>query len=117
MLRLFDTHASTFKEWQVTRYEQEGDTYMLHIVAVLKDDSRLEIRDDAFNDGQRKYAYHWMEADGSLRRRWDNAPHWPNVATAPHHMHRPEQHNPASSTITNLEDLLTFIQDSLTKEQ
>lgn len=74
MLRLFDTYALLFKSWRVVRYEQEGSAYMLHVSAVLSDDSRLELRDYLFADGSRKYTYHWMEADGALRLRWDSAP-------------------------------------------
>jgi hypothetical protein len=110
MLHLFDAYASLFKSWQIVRYEQEGQTYMLHITAILTDDSRLELRDYLFVDGSRKYAYHWMEPDNRLRRRWDNAPHWPDLSTAPFHVHRPEQPFPEPSTITNLEELLAFIQ-------
>jgi len=113
MLRLFDTYASLFKSWRVVRYEQEGDAYLLELSAVLVDDSRLQLRDYLFADQSRKYAYHWMEVDGTLRRRWDNAPHWPNIATAPHHMHSPGQEMPVASTITNLEDLLQFVQSWL----
>ena len=110
MLELFDTYASLFKSWRVIRYEQEAETYLLQLSANLQDDSRLELRDYLFADGSRKYAYQWMEADGTLRRRWDNAPHWPDVATAPHHVHLPGQETPEPSTVTNLEDLLCFIQ-------
>jgi len=109
MLELFDTFASLFKSWRVVRYEQEGEMYMLHISAYLHDGSKLELRDYLFADGSRKYVYQWMEADGSLRCRWDNAPHWPEIATAPHHVHTPGQRMPAESTITNLEDLLAFL--------
>jgi hypothetical protein len=56
MLRPFDTYASLFKSWRVTRYEQE-------------------------------------------------------VATAPHHTHLSDQDTPEPSTVTNLEDLLHFIQN------
>jgi len=83
---------------------------MLQLSAVLLDDSRLELRDYLFADGSHKYAYQWMEADGTLRRRWDNAPHWPSVTTAPHYVHLPDQEMPELSIITNLEDLLCFIQ-------
>lgn len=113
MLQLFDTYASLFKSWRVVSYEQEGDAYLLQLSAVLLDDSRLELRDYLFADGSRKYAYQWMETDGALRRRWDNAPHWPSVATAPHHAHLPGQEMPEPSTVTNLEDLLCFIQSWL----
>ena len=116
MLRLFDTFASLFESWRVVRYEQEGETYMLPISAHLQDGSKLELRDYLFADGSRKYTYQWMEADGSLRHRWDNAPHWPDIATAPHHMHMPDQHIPAASTITNLEDLLAFLAKSSQRE-
>jgi len=111
MLELFDTYASLFKSWRVTCYEQEGEAYLLQLSALLQDDSCLEMRDYLFADGSRKYAYQWMEADGTLRRRWDNAPHWSDVATAPHHVHLPGQETPEASIVTNLEDLLHFIQD------
>jgi len=86
---------------------------MLHISAILQDGSHLELRDYLFADGSRKYTYHWMENDGQLRRRWDDAPHWPGIAAAPHHVHAPGQKEPLPSTIANLEDLLEFIQDWL----
>ncbi|MBI1925832.1 hypothetical protein HYR99_16480 [Candidatus Poribacteria bacterium] len=34
-----------------------------------------------------KYSFHWQNAQGKLRRRWDNAPHYPNLPNAPHHVH------------------------------
>ena len=34
-----------------------------------------------------KYAYHWQDKEGQLRCRWDNAPHWPDMPTHPHHKH------------------------------
>lgn len=94
MLHLFDTQVSLFRAWRVVNYEQEGEAYALQVTAVLRDGSRLEMREYVFADGGRKYAYHWMAADGSLRRRWDNAPHWPEVATAPHHLHLSGQTSP-----------------------
>jgi hypothetical protein len=111
MLHLFDQYASLFRSWRIARYEQEGDAYLLHMSGVLVDDSRLELRDYLFADGSRKYVYQWMESDGTLRRRWDNAPHWPGVPTVPHHVHLSGRTMPESSTVTNLEDLLRFIQD------
>lgn len=93
MLKIFDT-ATFLKSWGVRHYEQEGDAYMLVVSATLVDNSRLEIRDYLFADGSRKYAYQWMEQDGSLRRRWDNAPHWPSVNTAPHHSHTADNLTP-----------------------
>ena len=116
MLHLFDQHAALFQSWAVTRYEREGDAYLLQIRAVLQDGSLLEIRDYLFADHSRKYAYQWMEENGALRRRWDDAPHWPDVDTHPHHVHLPDEEQPATSMVTNLEDLLRFLQDWFASE-
>lgn len=115
MLHLFEQNQDLFQSWYVIRYEREGDAYLLQMGAVLKDGSRLELRDYLFADGSRKYAYHWMEPDGQLRQRWDNAPHWPEVASNPHHTHLPDQEIPEPSTITNIEDLLGHLRDGLKK--
>lgn len=117
MLRLFDERTSLFRSWHVLRYDQEGESYLLHMSATLSDGSRLEIRDYVFADGRRTYAYQWMEANNSLRRRWDNAPHWPEITTTPHHMHSPGREMPEASTVTNLEDLLQFISGWLASTQ
>ncbi len=113
MLHILDAHAALFRSWQVIRYEQEGEAYLLQLTAIMRDDSYLELRDYVFADGRRKYAYHWMETGGELRRRWDNAPHWPKISTAPHHVHIAGKDEPEPSTVTNLEDLLRFIKDWL----
>ncbi|MCA9962942.1 MAG: hypothetical protein KC423_01820 [Anaerolineales bacterium] len=111
MLYVFEQNKAIVASWKVLRYEQEGDAYLLQLTAVLHDDSRLELRDYLFIDGQRKYAYQWMDANGGLRRRWDNAPHWPDIATQPHHVHLPNSEYPEPSTVTNLEDLMAFLQE------
>ena len=33
------------------------------------------------------YSYQWMDADGTLLRRWDNAAHYPRLRGFPHHVH------------------------------
>lgn len=110
MLHHFERNAALFESWTVNRYEREAEAYLLSISATLKDGSRLDLRDYLFTDRSRKYAYQWMENDGTLRRRWDNAPHWPDVETDPHHMHLPDRAHPVASTVTNLEELFTLLQ-------
>ena len=34
-----------------------------------------------------KYSFHWQDANGQLRKRWDNAAHHLEVLTSPHHLH------------------------------
>ncbi len=33
------------------------------------------------------YSYHWTDAHGDLIWRWDNTPHFPDLAGFPHHIH------------------------------
>ncbi|MBP7961312.1 MAG: hypothetical protein KBG20_04750 [Caldilineaceae bacterium] len=111
MLAVFESRPQIFLAWRVLRYVQEDNHHYLIVSAALRDGSRLEIRDHSFSDGTRKYAYQWMESDGRLRRRWDQTNHWPDVATFPHHVHVPDQPTPLPSTVTNLEDLMLFLED------
>ncbi len=34
-----------------------------------------------------KYNFHWQDATGNLIRRWENAPHHPELDNYPHHVH------------------------------
>jgi len=34
-----------------------------------------------------KYSFHWQDAQGNLKKRWDNAPHHPELPNSPHHVH------------------------------
>ena len=34
-----------------------------------------------------KYRFHWQDKEGKLIKRWDNAPHHPEIDTFPHHLH------------------------------
>ena len=34
-----------------------------------------------------KYRHHWQDGNGHLRKRWDNAPHHPDIETFPNHLH------------------------------
>lgn len=38
-----------------------------------------------------KYSFHWQRPDGSLIRRWDNAPHHPEIVSFPHHVHEGDE--------------------------
>jgi hypothetical protein len=40
-----------------------------------------------------KYRFHWQDAKGALRKRWDNAPHHSHLSTAPHHLHDGAEEN------------------------
>jgi hypothetical protein len=59
---------------------------------VLSDESLLEFSEyvQAAPEGQVNvvtYSYHWADEQGELIRRWDNTPHFPELAGFPHHVH------------------------------
>lgn len=63
--------------------------------------------------GKRKYAFQWMNPDGTLLIRWDNAPHHPHIATFPHHRHQNDENNIQESPEMLLDDVLTLISSML----
>lgn len=59
-----------------------------------------------------KYRYHLQTFEGKQIRRWDNAPHHPDVSTFPHHFHdeRNKVHPVEPMSIPDvLEAVLEFI--------
>jgi hypothetical protein len=34
-----------------------------------------------------KYSFYWQTENRELIKRWDNAPHHPEISTHPHHLH------------------------------
>jgi hypothetical protein len=56
------------------------------------------------------YRYQWMDSTRTLlRRRWDNAPHFPDIAGAPHHCHVGSEKAVEPSQSMDLTRLLDFI--------
>jgi len=55
-----------------------------------------------------KYSFHWQSADGALNRRWDNAPHYPELPNAPHHVHC---ENEVVQEIIDVPDVFSVIEE------
>jgi hypothetical protein len=89
--------ADPIVHWTALREEAQGDAGMFRFRLMLQDGSMLEVFEyfrlvrGAVIVG--KYSYHWQDAAGRLRRRWDNAPHHRDVATQPHHVHDGDEAN------------------------
>ncbi len=98
---------------QVIKYEIEENQIRIHVKLILTDESQLIIRDYKFVDNTRKYSYHWMDKDGNIRVRWDNASHWKSVVTFPHHKHVEKEGNVISSTETDTETILNYIKEHI----
>ena len=48
-----------------------------------------------------KYSHHWQDVNGQLIKRWDNAPHHPEIDTFPYHLHEGAENNVLSHPSIN----------------
>ena len=64
---------------------EEPEKQALRAKASLESGFTLHIT-EAFAKSFRSYSYH-LQKNEKLIRRWDNAPHWPQMKTFPHHLH------------------------------
>lgn len=60
------------------------------------------------------YAYHYQRPDGALVFRYDNTPHFPALATFPHHKHEASEANVVAASPPDLQAILTEIQSLMT---
>lgn len=57
------------------------------------------------------YRYQWMdESQQTLRRRWDNVEHFPNLPNFPYHVHIIEESNVEPSSLINILELIDLIE-------
>ena len=101
------------KELRVRKFRKIHNAHELVMEVILKDDSKLAIKDYLFQDGTRKYAYQWQDKNGKLLIRWDNAGHWKNISTFPHHKHIERVENVEDSNVRNIDQALEFISSRL----
>lgn len=71
---------------EVIELVDEQTVQLLRIKATIDDNSLLYITELHTPDFQ-KYSYHWQREDGTVGIRWDNAPHYKELKTFPHHRH------------------------------
>jgi hypothetical protein len=111
MLNLVAQYKDLIKDFRVQAFDREGELLRFKAELILLDDSRIFIKEFFFQNGERKYAYHWADAAGKAICRWDNAPHWPNLLTSPHHKHIGE--DVLESTEITASDVLNEVQKRL----
>lgn len=77
--------------YQILRREIAPSDGKLRVKLVLTDGSLAELFEYVAESGGHicllKYSFHWQDTQGKLKRRWDNAPHHPNLLNFPHHIH------------------------------
>jgi len=111
---ILQKYSEIIKKTEIIAYEFEENQVRIKIALELTDDSRLIIKDYKFRNNVRKYSYHWMDNNGELRIRWDNAPHWETISTFPHHRHVDSTENIIFSIETDIESVLDYIKKILT---
>lgn len=77
---------SVVQQFDILLYERTAVKFQLRLRISLVDQSVL-FTNDYISPLKRKYAFQWQNADESWLMRWDNAPHFPKLATFPHHLH------------------------------
>lgn len=61
-----------------------------------------------------RYRYQWMDCDRStLRKRWDNVPHFPNLPNFPHHIHVESEENVISGDSLSIQKLLEILEQEI----
>lgn len=93
----------------IISFVDEGDIQVFCVKATLNDGSALFVR-ELITASESKYSYHWQTKNGALICRWDNAPHYPRLATSPHHKHEGKQENIMPSHEITLEAALAIIE-------
>lgn len=83
----------------------------------MSDGTMLEMFERFRSAGQTveviKYSFHWQDARGNLIRRWDNAPHHPEVETHPDHVHVGQKVRVRPSEMMEAEKVLSYVQEKL----
>jgi hypothetical protein len=95
-----------------TQHEDRGEVWFLRVNAYFIDNSLLHFRElfvGQENPFKKAYTYHYQRADGTMVFRYDNAPHFPNVPTAPHHKHIGEN-NVIAATAPDLQSVLKEVE-------
>lgn len=109
LLDLAKQYADIVQSIEVEKFRIVGASYELRATFLLKDGSRLFVKDYLFLDGTRKYAYHWQDRAGRLINRWDNVAHWKELQTYPHHRHVGAADVVETSDVRTVEDALKCI--------
>jgi hypothetical protein len=88
-----------------------GSIEQIKADAQLADGSLLHINEVYVQGHLRKYAYYRLTPTGEVIQGWDNAPHHPEIASHPHHLH--QENAVYSSQVRSLADVLALLEKEL----
>ncbi|KFD40972.1 hypothetical protein HY02_10500 [Peptococcaceae bacterium SCADC1_2_3] len=115
MLRILEllNKSRIVNSYEIQDFRQGSDFYYIKVQVGLHNNTFLYIR-QYVSDEEYSYSYHWQDESGLLVIRWDNAPHYKQIQTYPHHKHLGEKIL-ASNEMT-LEGVLEYIDTFLEKK-
>ena len=105
ILRLLD-QIRWIERYEVEDYRHWDGGFYYRLKIRLQNQSALFAR-EYVDEAERNYAFHWQDENDKMIMRWDNAPHYSNFLTFPHHKHTPE--GVSKSTAVTLRDVLDEI--------
>lgn len=109
ILELLKT-SRVIETYAILDFRLGEEFYYIKAKAMLKDKSTVHIR-EYISKEERLYSYHWQDRNNRLVCRWDNAPHYRQLKTFPHHKHPFEGKVEESSEI-DLERVLGHIEQA-----
>lgn len=120
MERLF-LLSPVVRSFQVREREERLQEGFIRVRAVLSNGDILEAFEFVVASPNavqmQTYRIHWQLADGQLKRRWDNAPHYPNISTFPHHVHVGPSDHVESSEDMNIAKALVLVEAEILRAE
>ena len=123
ILKFFDTVESrllespAFKSYQIISREVAFSEGKLRIRCPLRDGGIAEffvyVTETEGHLRFLKYSFHWQDVQARLIRRWDNAPHYPDLPNAPHHVHASDGVVSGVDDPPDIFDVIKEIEDAL----
>ena len=113
ILDIFDSYSEIITKYEIVKFKIVGVSYQLICRIDFLDESQLYVRDYLFLDGSKKYSFHWQDINSNCIVRWDNAPHYQDVATFPHHKHIGKEECVEESQPMKIETVLEHIRSHL----
>ena len=105
ILRLLEKY-SFISSYEILDYKTWETGLYYKIKIVITDNSIIYAR-EYISETERIYSFHWQDENENIITRWDNAPHYKNMSTYPHHKH--ENREIKVSREITLEDVLKDI--------
>lgn len=95
-----------------TQHEDRKEVWFLRVNVYFIDNSLLHFRELVVGQERffkKTYSYHYQREDETMVFRYDNAPHYPKLPSAPHHKHVGEN-NVIAANAPDLESVLKEIE-------